>query len=146
MDELTSSLYEHIKNRLDDSFEYGDIGQEVVDKIPNHSVWEQSLREDYQGDVGIFEISRDEIEKYTGYTMYRGEIQIVVVCKDNDIDNVKIYLKNTLDNLRNNPRSSMYWFKDVKLLNLRPLGKNKIGNQMCVLNISVKYLENLDTD
>ena len=77
--------------------------------------------------------------------MYQGEIQIVVVCKSNDLDNAKLYLNNTLKNLRTNVRSSMYWFKHVKLLNLRPMGKNKVGNQMAVLNISVKYLENLGT-
>lgn len=145
MDEQVSSLYEHIKNRLDTTYEYGDVGKELVDKIPNHAVWEQSLREDYQGDVGIFEITKTEITKYSGCTMYQGEIQIVVVCKSNDLDNAKLYLNNTLKNLRTNVRSSMYWFKHVKLLNLRPMGKNKVGNQMAVLNISVKYLENLGT-
>lgn len=142
MDEQVSSLYEHIKNRLDNTYEYGDVGKELVDKIPNHAVWEQSLREDYQGDVGIFEITKTEISNARGMYLYEGEIQIVVVCKSNDLDNVKIYLKNTLKNLRTNYKSSMFTFKNVKLLNLRPMGKNKVGNQMAVLNMQIMYVEN----
>jgi len=142
-DEVVTSLFQHIRNRLDTTFEYGDVGQVITDNVPNHKTWEQSLREDKPGDVGIFETYRTELTSYSGMFMYQGEIQIAVVSKPNDIDNCKLYLLNTLKNLRKNPRSSMYWFKDVRLVNLKPIGKNKEGNQMVVLNLLVKYLENI---
>lgn len=142
MDEQVSSLFEHIKNRLDTTYEYGDVGQVIKDKKPNHAVWEQSIREDCQGDVGIFEITKTELSNARGMYLYEGEIQIVVVCKSNDLDNAKTYLKNTLKNLRTNYKSNMFIFKNVKLLNLRPMGKNKVGNQMVVLNIQIMYVEN----
>jgi len=145
-DEIVTSLFQHIRNRLDHTFEYGDVDQVITDNVPNHKTWEQSLREDKPGDVGIFETYTTEtLLGVRGCYMYQAEIQIAVVSKPNDIDNCKVYLKNTLNNLRKNTRSSMYWFKDVRLVNLKPIGKNKDGNQMVVLNISVKYIENNNT-
>ena len=136
------TLFEHIRNRLPTGFGFGDDGAVKDNKgIYNHKTFQQSLREDHEGDVGIFEIYSTEQPKYSGYSCYVAEIQIAVVCKQGDIDEAKDYLKQTLHNLRTNEMSEHVWIKTCKLINLRPLGKNGANKQMVVLNIKIKYLQ-----
>ena len=138
----TTSLFEHIRNRLPTGFGFGDDGAELVNGVYNHKTFQQTLREDHEGDVGIFEIYSTELPKYTGYTCLVAEVQIAVVCKQGDIEGARKYLQKALENIRDNEMSEYIWIKSCKLVNLKPLGKNSNGLNMMVLNINIKYLVN----
>lgn len=135
------TLYEHIRNRLPTGYGLGD-DESVLDESNNynHSVWEQTIREDHEGDVGIFEIYTAEQPKFSGYTCYVSEIQIAVVTKQGDIDSAKKYLKEALENIKRDDMSEHFYIKLCKLINIKPIGKNSNGLQMVVLNIKISYL------
>lgn len=140
-EDVTSNLFEHIKHRLPTGYEFGDDGTIIDDNlVPNHKTFQNSLRQDHEGDVGIFETYMTEQPKYNGYSCYIGEVQIAVVTKNGDIDSAKEYLIGALNNIRTNTMSSSVYVKSCKLTNIKPVGKNDSNFQMVVLNIYLKYL------
>lgn len=145
MNDTTTSLYEHIKNRLAVGFNYGDDGQVLVDKVPNHKTFWQSLREDHPGDVGIFEYLIDKtpsFDKISSHTLWKSNVQISVVCLDGDINGARKYLLKSFENLVDDPESSNVYIQNAHIINMIPSGKNKDGNQMIIMNIQVLYYIN----
>lgn len=139
MNDTTSSLYEHIKNRLPTGFGYGNDGQVIVDKVKSQAVWQQTLREDHPGDVGIFEIKTVEQKIAYGAIAYVSNIQFGVVCKSNDINNAINYLLKAYDNIKKDRKSSSITVDVAELINCMPIGKNSEGNQMVAMNLKVTY-------
>lgn len=139
MDE-TKSLFEHLRNRLPTGYELGDDNTIYKDNVPNHSVFQQSLREDYEGDVGIFETFTSQFSIMGGAIGYESKIQFGVVTKNGDIDSAIKYLKDAFNNIKNNCKSTGCYVKSCKLINIMPVGKNSVGLQMVTMNISIKYV------
>jgi hypothetical protein len=135
----TNSLFEHIKNRLPTDYGLGDDGTEYKDNIPNHKTWQQTLRENYEGDVGIFENSIGSYSIFGGQLGYKSEVQIAVVTKNGDIDSAINYLKIALENIKKDVKSTGIYVSDCKLVNLLPLGKNSVGLHLVSMNIAIKY-------
>lgn len=143
----TNSLYEHIRNRLPMGYGYGNDEKEFNKKgIPNHQTSFQSLREDCEGDVGIFELLIEEQKKYSGYTCFKSQVQIAVVTKNGDITGAEDYLLEALGNIKSNEMSTQVWVKQCSMVNLRPLGKNDQGLHMVAMTIALKYLLNDGAD
>lgn len=141
MNDVTSNLFEHIKNRLPDKYNIGD--NNVVydeDNTPNHKVWEQSLREDHEGDVGVFQTRLSQAEIFHGVASLLAHVQIAVVCVNGDINTAEKYLREALDSLKKDDRSTSIYVKRCDLINIVPLGKNSIGNQMIEMDVSLKYV------
>lgn len=136
----TISLFEHIRNRLPTGYGLGDDENIENDGVYNHKTFQQSLREDHEGDVGIFENNISEINILSGFLGYQGNIQVAVVTKNGDIDGAMKYLKEALENIKNNCKSTGIYVKSCKLINLLPLGKNSAGLHMCSMNILIKYV------
>lgn len=147
MNDTTNSLFEHIRNRLPSGYGLGD-DEKVVDenRVVNHSVFQQSLREDHEGDVGIFETFNQEQKTYGDCDYFKTEVQIAVVTKSGDINSACKYLKEALNNLRTDKQSSHIWIKLCSLVNICPIGKNSNGYQMVEMNIRLKYLVNEDDE
>ena len=147
MNDTTNSLFEHIRNRLPSGYGLGDDGK-IVDenRVVNHSVFQQSLREDHEGDVGIFENYGQEQKTYGDCDYYKTEVQIAVVTKGGDINSACKYLKEALNNLRTDKQSSHIWIKLCSLVNISPIGKNSNGYQMVEMNMRLKYLVNEDDE
>jgi hypothetical protein len=139
--DTTTSLFEHIKNRMEPGYEYGDDNK-IVDEelIANHQTSQQSLREDFEGDVGIFETQITQESLYMGVKCNIAKIQIAVVTKDGNIENAKEYLMKSYNNLKKNQKSSGIYVKNCELVSLLPLGKNSKGLQMVSMNVSLKYI------
>ena len=93
----TISLFEHIRNRLPTGYGLGDDENIENDGVYNHKTFQQSLREDHEGDVGIFENNISEINILSGFLGYQGNIQVAVVTKNGDIDGAMKYLKEALE-------------------------------------------------
>ena len=142
MNDTTNNLFEHIKNRLPISFQ--DIGENNVilddDGNSNHQVWEQSLREDHEGDVGVFQTRLSQAELFHGVAYDLANVQIAVVCPNGDIDNAERFLRQSLSNLKSDDRSTSIYVKRCDLIDIVPLGKNSIGNQMIEMDVSLKYV------
>lgn len=127
-------------------YEFGNEYQ-IIDEngIPNHRTNQQSLREDHEGDVGIFEIYKSRIDAYAGqYPFYEAEVQIAVVTKNGDIKEASDYLLDTFKNIKKNKESEHYRMELVKFINLKPLGKNSAGLQTVVLNIYLNYITDIE--
>lgn len=147
MNDTTTSLYDHIKNRLATGYGYGDDGQTIVDGIPDHRTSSMSIREDHEGDVGIFQYLIDKQESYKKIsyeTLWISNIQISVVCKNGDIEGAKKYLLDSYSNIVDDTESSNVLVRNSVLLNIRPAGKNRDGLQMVIMNIKVFYYINID--
>ena len=142
MNDTTNNLFEHIKNRLPISFQ--DIGENNVilddDGNSNHQVWEQSLREDHEGDVGVFQTRLSQAEIFHGVAYDLANVQIAVVCVNGDIDTAERFLRQSLSNLKSDDRSTSIYVKRCDLIDIVPLGKNSIGNQMIEMDVSLKYV------
>lgn len=139
--DTTNNLYEHIINRLPDAYGLGDNGTVYDDEnTPNHKAWEQSLREDHQGDVGVFMTRMAQAEIFHGVASQLANVQIAVVCVDGDINTAEKYLREAYNNLKVNDRSTSIYVKRCDLIDIVPLGKNSIGNQMIEMDISLKYV------
>lgn len=142
MNDTTNNLFEHIKNRLPISFQ--DIGENNVilddDGNSNHQVWEQSLREDHEGDVGVFQTRLSQAEIFHGVAYDLANVQIAVVCPNGDIDTAERFLRQSLSNLKSDDRSTSIYVKRCDLIDIVPLGKNSIGNQMIEMDVSLKYV------
>lgn len=137
------SLHTFIIERLPDIDGYGDTGKIIdEDGVSNHAVFKQSIRENKEGDVGVFVVSTQEDTKLSGHSCYQSEIQVVVNCVQGGIDGAIDYLSRTLENIRNNIRNDYIWVKSCKLINIRPVGKNQAGIHWCVLNVLLKYIVN----
>lgn len=139
--DTTNSLFEHIRNRLPTDYNYGDDGTVINNNIPNHKTFQQSIREDHEGDVGIFELNNTLQSKYSGYSFLISEIQIVVVTIDGDIEKAKQYLADAFKNINDitNRESSKIKIIHSNLVSIVPLGKNSKGLQMVSLTSNIKY-------
>lgn len=133
------TLYGFIKEQLDNVVGYGVNGQVVEDGVTNHDVFYQSIREDHEGDIGIFMITGQENTQLQYGEIYVSEVQIVVNSVAGDIAGVLEMLKNTLKNIRQNKKNDYIYVMDCGLINLRPVGKNSNGLQWSVMNILCKY-------
>lgn len=136
----TKSLFEHLRNRLPSGYGLGNDGTVYKDNIPDHAVFQQSLREDHEGDVGIFENITSDFSIMGGSLGYISKMQFAVVTKNGDIDSAVKYLKEALNNIKTNCKSTGCYIKECKLVNIVPVGKNSVGLQMVTMNISIKYV------
>ena len=135
-----NELYEYIKSQIPQIDGYGECGKKIDENmISNHDVFFQSLREDHEGDIGIFLITGGENTELMFGKVYESEIQIVVNSVDGDIACVLNMLEKTLDNIRNNKKGNSIYVSKAGLINLRPVGKNNNGIQWSVMNILCKY-------
>lgn len=136
---MTENIFEFIKTRLPTGYGLGDDNTEIVNNVPNHKTWQQSLREDHEGDVGIFENNIGSYNIFGGKLGYKSEIQIAVVTKNGDINSAIKYLKEALENIETNSKSINIYVSDCKLVNIIPLGKNSVGLHMVSMNLAIKY-------
>lgn len=118
---------------------YGNCGSVFKNNIPNHSAFKQSLRNDHEGDIGIFVInSKDNWElKYT--KLIESEIQIVVNAVAGDVEGSEEYLQRLFDNIKKNRGNDKIKISSCNKINLRAGGKNSNGIHWSVLNILIKY-------
>ena len=140
MNDTTNNLFEHIRHRLPDKYNLGDNNVTYKDNVPNHCVWNQSLREDHEGDVGVFQTRLAQAEMFHGVACLLANIQIAVVCLNGDIDSAEKYLREALENIKQDDTSTSIYVKRCDLIDIVPLGKNSIGNQMIEMDISLKYV------
>lgn len=141
MNDVTNNLFEHIRHRLPDKYNLGDNSTEYDDEhVPNHCVWNQSLREDHEGDVGVFQTRLAQAEMFHGVACLLANIQIAVVCLNGDIDSAEKYLREALENIKQDDTSTSIYVKKCELIDIVPLGKNSVGNQMIEMDISIKYV------
>lgn len=133
------TLYGFIKSCIPEVEGYGVTNQETVDNVLNHNIWYQSIREECEGDIGIFLITGAEDTQLQYGEIYQGEVQIVVNSVNGDIAGVLNMLKNTLKNIRDIRKNQYVYVMDAKLINLAPVGKNSNGLQWSVMNILCKY-------
>ena len=96
----TKSLFEHIRNRLPTGYGLGDDETVYKDNVPDHAVFQQSLREDCEGDVGSFGTLTSEVKIVAGAVGWNTKIQIAVVTKQGDIDNAYKYLLEAFENIK----------------------------------------------
>lgn len=139
MNGTTSSLFEHILNRLPTGYGLGDDEKEIVDGISNHATFQQSLREDHEGDVGIFDTNMTDNPMLMGNAGYTSNVQIAVVTKNGDIDSATKYLLKAFENIKSDICSTGIKVKNIKMTHLCALGKNSNGFQMVELSFSIKY-------
>lgn len=133
------TLYGFIKEQIPAVNGYGVTGQTTVDGVTDHDIFYQSIREDHEGDIGIFMITGQENTQLQYGEIYNSEVQIVVNSVNGDIAGVLNMLKNTLKNIRQNKRNNYIYMMDCGLINLAPVGKNSNGLQWSVMNILCKY-------
>ena len=133
------TLYGFIKEQIPVVNGYGVNGQTTVDGVKDHDVFYQSIREDHEGDIGIFMITGQENTQLQYGEIYVSEIQIVVNSVNGDIAGVLDMLMNTLKNIRKNKKNDYIYVMNCGLINLRPVGKNSNGLQWSVMNILCKY-------
>lgn len=138
MDE-DKTLYGFIKEQIPAVNGYGVTGQTTVDGVTDHDIFYQSIREDHEGDIGIFMITGQENTQLQYGEIYNSEVQIVVNSVNGDIAGVIEMLKNTLKNIRQNKRNNYIYVMNCGLINLAPVGKNSNGLQWSVMNILCKY-------
>lgn len=144
MDE-TKSLFEHIKNRLPTGYGLGDDGTEYKDNVPNHKTFQQTLREEHEGDVGIFEyVTSEPLSSKKGTYAERCGIQIAVITKNGDIEQAKKYLEEAYNNINNNRKSSKYLVMVCNKSYLTPMGKTSNGLQWVQLAIAITYKQLTD--
>jgi hypothetical protein len=138
MDE-TKSLFEHLKNRLPTGFGLGDDGTEIVDGVPNHKVMQQSIREDHEGDVGIFDVKTSQQRLAMGLLCWNSVIQIAVVTNNGDINGAIEYLLKGLENFKKDRKSTGITVSDVSLTSIMGIGKNSNGFQMAAMTFVIEY-------
>ena len=138
MDE-DKTLYGFIKERIPAVDGYGITNQETIDNVVNHDIFYKSIRDDHEGDIGIFIITGQENTQIQYGEIYNSEVQIVVNSVNGDLAGVIKMLKDTLKNIRNNNKNNYIYMMDCGLINLAPVGKNSNGLQWSVMNILCKY-------
>ena len=134
--DTTSSLFEHILNRLPTGYGLGDDGKEMVDGISNHATFQQSLREDHEGDV---ETLTSQVKVIAGAVGWNTKVQIAVVTKQGDIDNAYKYLIEAFENIKKRKKSTSISVYETELISIMPIGKNSSGYQMVSMNLSITY-------
>lgn len=132
-------IYDFIKSRLPTGYNLGDEGQVIEKGIPNHKVFNQFIRSDHEGDVGIFEVYNTLQKKYNNINSYISEMHIEVIVPDGDIETVKRYLKQLYINIRTNKVSDNLLVEKVQYINMKPMSQNESGKQWVVLNILINY-------
>jgi hypothetical protein len=139
--DTTTSLFEHVKNRLPTGFGFGD-DDKIIDSnlVPNHQTSQQSIREDHEGDVGIFEMNSSTYDFSKFMHGMITEVQVAVVTKQGNIEEARKYLLSLLKNLQSDIKSSSIYIYNCDLVNLIPLGKNSVGFQMVSMVLSIKYI------
>lgn len=138
-------LYDYIIERLPDIEGYGNVGRVYdEDGVSNHSVFKQSIREDKQGDIGVFITNTHEATKLSGHSFWVSEVQIVVNTVNGDVECALRYLRSLYNNIQNNSHNDYIWIKNSRLINICPVGKNSSGIHWCVLNVQLKYIINED--
>jgi len=145
MDE-TVSLYEHLKHRLATGYNYGDDNTSD-DPDCQHRCSSQSVREDVEGDVGIFEYNVVRVRNYDGissHTLWDAGVQIIVICNNGDIEGAKHFLLASFNNFVNDSESSNVYIENVRLNGITPAGKNKDNKQMVYMNTDVFFYINSD--
>ena len=136
-------LYDFIISRLPDIDGYGACGRVYdEDGVSNHSVFKESIREDHEGDIGIFLTSNSDITNMHGRYCFEAEAQIVVNTVGGDVDGALDYLFLTMENIKTKYRDDHIWIKNLRLVNCLPVGKNSSGIHWCTLNFYIKYLVN----
>lgn len=133
------TLYGFIKQNIAAVDGYGVTNQTINDGVIDHDIFYQSIREDHEGDIGIFIITGQENTQIQYGEIYISEVQIVVNSVNGDIAGVLDMMKNTLNNIRRNKRNDYIYMMDCGLINMRPVGKNSNGLQWSVMNILCKY-------
>lgn len=134
------TLYGFIKSQIPYVEGYGDCGKVISeDGQINHSVWYQNIREDKEGDIGIFIITTQENTELMYGKVYNSEVQIVVNSVNGDLAGVLDMLLQTFENIKTNKKNDYISVSKCGLINLRPVGKNSNGLQWSVLNILCKY-------
>lgn len=141
MQDNANNLFEHIRNRLANTPYIGDNNKEYDEEgNPNHSVWQQAINEDREGDVGVFQTSTEDIQYFHGVACRNTPVQIAVVCVGGDLDSAEQYLRESFNNIKTNTQSSGVYVQRATFGNIMPLGKNSVGNQMLELNMFIKYV------
>lgn len=135
-----ATIFGFIKEQIPAVNGYGVTGQTTVDGVTDHDIFYQSIREDHEGDIGIFMITGQEDKELIYGKMLVSEIQVVVNSVNGDIAGVLNMLMKTLENIRKNKKNSYVYVQRCELINLCPVGKNSNGLQWDVMNILCKYM------
>lgn len=134
------TVYDFITENLPDIVGFGNVGKTVDEAgIPNHSAFLQTIREEHEGDVGIFIVDSKDYTEMKFIKLTESEIQVVVNCVQGDIEQTLDYLQSLFDNLSNTKGNRYIEIYNCKKINLRPVGKNSKGIHWCVLNMLLKY-------
>lgn len=134
------SIYDFITEQLPNVTGYGNFKKKLdEDGISDHSVFYQTIRNDHEGDVGIFVLNTKDNTDMKFAPLTESEIQIVVNCVGGDILQGLDYLQSLYDVLHKTKGNSKIKVFNCKKINLRPVGKNTNDICWCVLNILIKY-------
>ena len=134
------TIYDFIEEQLPNTEGYGNIEKELDDNHNyNHSVFHQSIREDNEGDVGIFIVDSKDNYEMKMIPMIESEIQVVVNAVSGDIEGTLEYLDSLFITLKNSKGNDKIEIFRCNKINLRPVGKNSADIHWCVLNMLVKY-------
>lgn len=139
---MINTIYEFISSNLPSGYNFGDDNQNIVDNVPDHMCAQQAIREDHEGDVGVFELGTTLQTLFHGFMCNVTQIQIPVVTINGDIDDAKKYLLQAFENISSIRNKDNISVVDCDLINLLPLGKNSKGLQMVELSIQLKYVIN----
>jgi hypothetical protein len=139
---MINTIYNFINSHLPIGYNFGDDGQIISNNIPDHMCAQQAIREDHEGDVGIFELGTRKESLFHAYTCDVTSIQIPVVTINGDIDIAKKYLNELFKNIKGIKNEDNISILECNFINLLPLGKNSKGLQMVELTIQLKYIIN----
>lgn len=134
------SIYDFITEQLPNVEGFGNVDK-ILDEagIYNHSAFQQTIREDHEGDVGVFIVDNKDYTEMKFIKLTESEIQVVVNCVQGDIEQTLDYLQSLFDKLSNTKGNDKIEIFNCKKINLRPVGKNNRGIHWCVLNMLLKY-------
>lgn len=141
IDANDKSIFGFINGLLPHTVGYGDTDSKLDDDgIYDHTVWTQTIREDHEGDVGIFQINEGEDNHLMFQTIREANMQVVVNCVNGNIVEAMEYLRALYENIKSSSGNVYVSLFDYKLTNISPVGKHSSGIQWCVLNILLKYI------
>lgn len=135
-------LYDFIKSRLPKGYtiDLGNVGQKYDENgVPNHQVFNQFIRSDHEGDIGIFEVYNTLQKKYNNISSYISEVHIEVIVPNGHLETVKKYLKQLYINIRTNKVSDDLIVEKVQYISMEPMSQNESGKQWVVLNLLINY-------
>jgi hypothetical protein len=134
------TIYDFMIESLPNTDGFGNTNKTVDEAgIPNHSAFQQTIREDHEGDVGVFIINSKDNTEMKFIKLTESEIQIVVNCIHGDIEQTIEYLENLFNRLKESKGNNYIDVFSCRKINLRPVGKNSKGIHWCVLNMLIKY-------